>query len=100
MAQKALENWDRLFQLFAGRSGGIVTKSVYLRREGTYYGVLDGENGQETVKVPAPMGEFALSLWISRGNWNVSPPPWLSARTPAGSFLPWPILPGGPTARA
>ena len=62
MAQKALENWDRLFQLFVGQPGGIVTKSVYLRREGTYYGVPGGENEQKTVEVPAPMGEFALSL--------------------------------------
>lgn len=73
MAQKALENWDRLFQLFAGRSGGIVTKSVYLRREGTYYGVLDGENEQETVKVPAPMGEFALSLLDIEGELECLP---------------------------
>lgn len=86
MAQKALENWDRLFQLFAGRSGGIVTKSVYLRREGTYYGVLDGENGQETVKVPAPMGEFALSLLDIEGELEC-PPATLALSEDAGWAL-------------
>ena len=86
MAQKALENWDRLFQLFAGRSGGIVTKSVYLRREGTYYGVLDGENGQETVKVPAPMGEFALSLLDIEGELE-RPPATLALSEDAGWVL-------------
>ena len=62
MAQKPLENWDRLFQLFLRQPSGIVTKSTYLRREGNYYALAGKEGEEETLPVPGPMGEFALSL--------------------------------------
>ena len=62
MAQKEMENWDRLFQLFLGGSGGVAVRSTYLRRDGKYYAVA-GEGGQErTIEAPAPMGELALSM--------------------------------------
>lgn len=67
MAQKALENWDRLFQLFLGRPNGIVTKSTYLRLDGTYFAL--AENVEEKLlEVPAPMAEFALSLLEIEGD--------------------------------
>lgn len=73
MAQKAPENWDRLFQLFLARPNGIVTKSTYLRRSGNYCAVVGEGEEQKTQELPAPMGTLALSLLDIEGELPCTP---------------------------